>query len=203
MTEELDKNSGYGDVLETHTLKDLKGIADLFGISYPNNITADKLRQQIRLHSAELHRKDKEAVDAGGAELNYDPTKVGEVKAEAFKLQRFKIINNNPNQSSRTGIFISAGNDVVGSITKTIPMNADAWHAEAIIVEHLKNHLKFHQFNPRQDSFGKQGNYLDHTHPMEVPSFTIIPLPPLTSAQLEALRRMQEERGTGRMDTKG
>lgn len=186
-------------------LKLLKAEADELGLEYPKNITADVLEAKIDAYRAELQAKANEPKEEKEPEPEedkdtvvvqaYNPSVVGRVRDEAFKQIRFKLIVNDPSLQEATGIQVTAGNDIVGHVTRVIPTNAEVWHAEAIIVEHLKNQ-RFQQFKTKTNNRGIQ--YMDNRDAVLIPRFTIIELAPLTEQELEDLRRLQSQNNTGR-----
>lgn len=202
------------DVLENEMVDETSGVisrlsllkeeADLLGVQYPNNITATKLEERIEEHKRkqeELKKANafKESLDENKDEIkfnNYKPSLVGKTRAEAFKQIRFKLIVNDPNLQEATGISVTAGNEIVGHVTRIIPTNVDAWHAEAIIVEHLKAQ-RFQQFKSKKY---KDISYTDSEGAVLMPRFTVIELPPLTEEELAQLKNDQVRRNTGRAE---
>lgn len=179
----------------------LKEEADVLGVTYPNNITAAKLDERIQEHKKKLEEeKEKSNKSSDNTDnvtvSNYNSSKVGRVREEAFKQIRFKMIVNDPNLQEATGISVTAGNDIVGHVSRIIPTNVEAWHAEAIIVEHLKNQ-KFQQFKSKKF---RDITYSDTEGAALMPRFTIIELPPLTQEELNDLKVEQAKRNTGRSE---
>lgn len=194
MTEELEKVNKNDAEQPVSRLQVLKQKADIMGVEYYNSITADKLQERIELREKEIEEKTNKA-DNVTPYSNYETSKVGRVKEEAFKLVRFKLVVNDINKQSWSGMAITAGNDVVGHVERVIPFNADVWHAEAIIVEHMKN-MRFPLF-PTKQTTKMEGTFADHSKPRMMPTFTIIELPPLTETELKELAEMQASQGTG------
>lgn len=206
MTEELE----IQEVVETEEtpsqllseVKILKEKADLMGINYPKNAGVTKMKELIEKHEEELSKgSGLDKKDLPTDFTSYDSSKIGKVKSEAFKLVRFQLIVNDPSKQAWTGMSITAGNDVVGTISRVIPFNtSEAWHAEAIIVEHMKN-MRFQSFPSTQSKAGT-GTFADHGNGKEMPVFTVIELPPLTEKELEELRARQSRENTGRSEDK-
>lgn len=203
------------DVLENEIVDETSGVisrlsllkeeADLLGVPYPNNITATKLEERIEEHKKKLEEEEKKTnaskpySDESKDELKvntYNSSLVGKTRAEAFKQIRFKLIVNDPNLQEATGISVTAGNEIVGHVTRIIPTNVEAWHAEAIIVEHLKAQ-RFQQFKSKKY---KDISYTDSEGAVLMPRFTIIELPPLTEEELAQLKNDQVRRNTGRAE---
>lgn len=181
-------------------LRILKDEADALGISYPKNITADKLEEKINEHRIAMEEKKntenkvKDTTDSV-TYAGYDSSKVGKVKEEAHKLVRFKLIVNDPNLQDARGIQVTAGNDIIGHVTRIIPTNAESWHAEAIIVEHLKSQM-FQRFTTKKNNRGI--DYMDSKDSVLLPRFTVVILPPLTEEELRKLKEHQLQTNTGR-----
>lgn len=202
------------DVLKNEIVEETSGVisrlsllkeeADLLGVTYPNNITATKLEERIEEHKRKQEEEKKAKAsktysDESKDEIkfnNYNPSLVGKTRAEAFKQIRFKLIVNDPNLQEATGISVTAGNEIVGHVTRIIPTNVEAWHAEAIIVEHLKSQ-RFQQFKSKKY---KDITYTDSEGAVLMPRFTIIELPPLTEEELAQLKNDQIRRNTGRAE---
>lgn len=170
----------------------LKDEADMLGIKYPNNITATALEERITEFKEKL-KEDQDSKDNAPIESSYSPSEVGRVKAIAHRMIRFKLVVNDPSLQQESAVRITAGNDVVGHVSRVIPFRAEAWHAEAIVVEHLKR-MKFQQFKTKNRN-GMQ--YMDSQDSTLLPSFTIIELPPLTEEELKDLAHLQAQQGTG------
>lgn len=180
-------------------LRILKDEADALGIKYPKNITADKLEEKIEEHRKEMEERKRKEDQTNNTSSNtyagYDSSKVGRAKEEAHKLIRFKLIVNDPNLQDATGIQVTAGNDIIGHVTRIIPTNAESWHAEAIIVEHLKSQ-KFQRFTTKKNNRGI--DYMDNRDSVLLPKFTVVVLPPLTEEELRKLKEHQLQTNTGR-----
>lgn len=180
-------------------LRILKDEADALGIKYPKNITADKLEEKIEEHRKEMEEKKRKETEVNTTVssnyIGYDSSRVGRVKEEAHKLIRFKLVVNDPNLQDATGIQVTAGNDIIGHITRIIPTNAESWHAEAIIVEHLKSQM-FQRFKSKTNNRGI--TYMDNKDSSLLPKFTVIELPPLSEEELAKLKEHQLKTNTGR-----
>lgn len=188
------------DSLVVSKLRILKDEADTLGISYPKNITAEKLEEKINEHRIAMEEKKNTETKVKNTTdsityAGYDSSRVGKVKEEAHKLVRFKLIVNDPNLQEATGIQVTAGNDIIGHVTRIIPTNAESWHAEAIILEHLKSQM-FQRFKSKTNSRGI--TYMDNKDAVLLPKFTIIELPPLTQEELTKLKEHQLQTNTGR-----
>ena len=172
-----------------------KDKAGLLGIDYPMNITTDKLKELVQ---QTMLANDKKQADNGAigkvvVDTLSEATRKGIDAANA--LVRFKITVMNPQMVNSTGILITAGNANFSAISRVIPFNAPVWHAERIIVEHLKN-MKYQAYKSTYNNQLK-GNFDNGGKAKLVPSFIIEELPLLTEDELQALAELQTAQGTG------
>lgn len=179
----------------------LKQQADLLGIEYPRNANSAKMIELIEAKKAELSEEPKREVKnitaKSGAVILYNGKTLSELRDEAFKLIRFKLTVNNPSKISRDGQWITAGNAKVGTIKRYIPFKPEyyenGWHAEAVIIERLKQ-MK-HQRFPKHTS-KENASMDDYRKASLVPDFIIEILPPLTEEDLAKLALQQERSGS-------
>lgn len=164
------------------------------GITYPVNITTDKLKDLVKKHIAE-----KEVEIAGNyrgrKEIQMIAPEVRTMIDDATRLVRFKLEILDPNKQSWTGMYVSAGNENLPAIRKFIPFNAEVWHAEQIIINVLKG-MRY-VVRPSQ-KHNRTGVMVDNiAKPKVLPSFRIIELPMLNNEELAELARQQQINGTG------
>ena len=106
--------------------------------------------------------------------------------AEATKLIRIRLTCMDPNKKGWTGEIFTVSNDIVGTVRKFVPFNAEkGYHVPNIIYKHLKRKKRqeFRTIKTRKGMDIKQG-YL-------VPAFAIEVLPPLTHTELKDLAQRQ------------
>lgn len=169
--------------------------ANLLGITYARNISNDALANKIQLHKAQLDAERVKNGRSGVVHLQRVDDRVLSAKDKALALVRFKLIVQDPSKMHLTGIIVSAGNTNMPAVTRMIPFGVESWHAERIVIEHLKN-MKYTHFKVKNDM-------ADHSEPKILPCFQVIELPPLTEKELKELADHQQATGTGITDTKG
>ena len=174
--------------IDTNARTYWKNQANMMGIDYPNNITTDKLKDLVQTKLAEPSKKGELTAE------KYSP-KVLSMRDEALRLVRFKIKVLDPNRQSWSGMWVTAGNANLTPITRAIYFIDEAWHAEKIIVDHLKS-MKY-TLRPF-DMVQKRGKTLPVGK--QLPMFEITELPPLTTEELESLKKLQLSQNTGQQE---
>lgn len=206
MTNELEKNVvDTTEPTETEairqTLSDLKAQADRLGITYPRTAGVAKMLELIKTKEEELAKlgnRQIENITAQSAKVTlYNGKTLSQLRDEAFKLVRIRLVVNNPAKINRDGQWITAGNARVGTIKRYVPFKpeayADGWHVEAVVLERLKQ-MK-HQRFPKHKS--KENAAMDdYNNATLVNDFTIEILPPLTKEELEELALRQAREGS-------
>lgn len=145
-------------------LTSLKKRADLMGITYHPKIGVDTLRAKINEAVAAegapketsipapsvLLVKPEPAVELAVGAPNQPAAATEEtpgqkrqrMKREQLKLVRIRITCMNPAKKEWEGEMISAGNSLIGTVTKFIPFGADdGWHVPNIIYKVLKDRM--------------------------------------------------------------
>ena len=179
-------------------LASLKGRADLMGVSYHPSIGLEKLREKINAaieQTSDVLSADK-AVEqaqtlsdvvgstpvAAETQLQYHARK----KKEANELVRIRVTCMNPAKAEYEGEIFTAGNSLVGSITKYVPFNNDeGWHVPRIVYNMMRDR-QCQIFVNVKDSRGqttRQGKLIKE--------FGIEVLPELTPEELAELARRQ------------
>lgn len=173
----------------------LKARADLMGITYHPSIGYEKLRDKI---AAKLNDEEDPAdedtppVAAPVAAPVAEPRKETENefrlrhKREALALVRIRLTCMNPAKKEWEGEVITAGNSVVGTVSKFVPFNAEeGWHVPRIILEVLKNRQcqVFVSTKSKGGVTQRQGKLIRE--------FAIEELPPLTEEEIKELARRQ------------
>lgn len=200
MTDQLTNNQVTDQEIDTNSREYWKQEATKLAISFPSNIPTEKLQTLVQ-----ETLKSRQAVqsEAGTRGLNKNVSKLApeviSMQESAMSLVRFKLTVLDPNKSKATGIFISAGNDNIAPIKRMIPFNVPVWHAERIIVEHLKN-LKYTVMQTKYNPTLK-ASFDDPSSRRLMPAFLIEELPPLTEKELADLRELQTKQGTGQTES--
>ena len=184
----------------------LKERATLMGIKFSPNIGIDKLKERIEEKKnppkddnqppfAEYAREEYDTIQAAQHTAQAKqvaplqrPTPLQEKMArrdKALQLVRIRVANMNPINSNLKGDIISAGNSELGMIKKFVPFNAEhGWHVPQILLDVLQNKKFMTHYEV------KIGNKRIKKHKL-VPEYSIEILPPLTSAELDALKQRQ------------
>lgn len=165
-------------------LSALKARADLLGISYHPSIGVEKLREKL---AAALEDTEPKNEGTGiGAEAETKEQKRLRLLQEATKLVRIRVTCMNPAKKEWEGEIITVGNNVVGTIKKYIPFNADeGWHVPHIMYEMLKERQcqVFVSTKTKNGVTIRQGKLIKE--------FAIEVLPPLTEEELKDLAQRQ------------
>ena len=165
-------------------LSTLKARADLLGVSYHPSIGVEKLREKLAAAMEDTEPKNK---DTGiGAEAETKEQKRLRLLQEATKLVRIRVTCMNPAKKEWEGEIITVGNNVVGTIKKYIPFNADeGWHVPHIMYEMLKERQcqVFVTTKTKNGVSVRQGKLIKE--------FAIEVLPPLTEEELKDLAQRQ------------
>lgn len=202
MTDHLTNTDVTPEEVDTNSREYWKQEAEKLALSYPNNMPTEKL---IALVQSTIKARAEAYANAPARGLNKSigrlAPEVQSMQDTATSLVRFRLTVLDPNKRSATGIFVSAGNDNLAPIKRMIPFNVPVWHAERIIVEHLKN-IKYTALQSRYNDRLK-ASFDDPSSRKLMPCFLIEELPPLTDEELANLQQLQSQQGTGRtMDDK-
>ena len=202
MTDQLTNTDVTPEKVDTNSREYWKQEAEKLALSYPNNMPTEKL---IALVQSTIKARAEVHANAPARGLNKSigrlAPEVQSMQDTATSLVRFRLTVLDPNKRSATGVFVSAGNDNLAPIKRMIPFNVPVWHAERIIVEHLKN-IKYTALQSRYNDRLK-ASFDDPESRKLMPCFLIEELPPLTDEELANLQQLQSQQGTGRtMDDK-
>lgn len=159
----------------------LKERADLMGIKYHPSIGLIALKEKV--NTALTNAEEEETAAAKKETPGQERARL---IAEATKLIRIRLTCMDPNKKGWPGEIFTISNDVVGTVRKYVPFNAeDGYHVPNIIYKHLKRKKRqaFKNVKARNGMEIKQG-YL-------VPAFSIEVLPPLTPEELKELAQRQ------------
>ena len=199
MSELENKLNDLSEQESTETLKDLKAQADLMGIKYPANANLKKMVELIDEHKKNLEKENTEAETTSNQITSQKPriNKIGDIMDEALKLVRVRVTVNNPSKQSREGEIISAGNAVIGFVSKFIPYQPafyeHGYHIPKIILDAMME-MKHTRYPKKKDRFNATMD--DYDNARLVPDFTIEVLPPLTEQELKELAEYQQANRT-------
>lgn len=188
--------------VDTNSRDYWKEQADKLALSYPSNIPTEKLITLVKTTiQTRAEAQKNNATNGLNKSVGKLALEVQSMQDTAMSLVRFKLTVLDPNKRSLTGMFVSAGNDNIAPVKRMIPFNVPVWHAERIIVEHLKN-VKYtalqSKYNPNLRS-----SFDDPSSRKLMPSFLIEELPPLTPEELADLQKLQAQQGTGQTASEG
>ena len=179
--------SNDNETMQQDELASLKSRADLMGVSYHPNIGLEKLREKINatVEGAPVvaeQTKVAASTEAGETEAQYH----GRMRREANELVRVRVTCTNPAKAEWDGEIFSAGNSLVGTVTKYVPFNNDeGWHLPRIVYNMMRDRM-CQIFVNVKDSRGnttRQGKLIKEFG-MEV-------MPDLTREDLDELARRQ------------
>lgn len=187
MTEPMNENTQDTTVTDSKEERQLLlERAEALGLDFPKNITLPALRKLV---SEKLEPKTAPAND------KVDPNSRSAVRERATKLVRFKLVCQNPTRQQQPAITITVGNNLIGQVTRVLPLSpeayAEGWHAEQCIVDALLA-KRFHTYQRVKSKDGKSTT----TKLVATPEFSIQILPPLTEEERKALAHRQAQSGS-------
>jgi hypothetical protein len=180
----------------------LKQRADLMGIKYHPNISAEKLKAKIEEKKEGIQGVNTEFAGEEAATIQaYEDVANGDTftqgrretpaqinmkkRQEALRLVRVRVTNMNPLKSNMKGEIYSVGNSQIGFIKKFVPFNAEAgWHVPQIILTHMQEKKFMTHYEVKIGNKKIKKNKL-------VPELAIEILPPLTAEELHDLKQRQ------------
>ena len=202
------------EILAEDELTALKNRADMIGLSYHPKIGLEKLRAkvngQLAKNEAELREDIKPQVmqDQNAPVITQTnlygspdtPVRKRETVAmrkirlrkKASRLIRFRLTCMNPAKKDWPGETFTASNCTIGTFKRHIPFNADAWHAEEIILNMIQER-EYLSFFTVKDKKGREMK----RHKM-VKEFAIEMLPALTQKEIDLIAASQK--GANRLE---
>jgi len=162
----------------------LKARADMLGISYHPSIGLEKLRDKVNgtLTNAPVEEEEKPVVAKAETEGQIRSRQ----KADASRLIRVRVTCMNPAKKEWEGEFFSAGNSVVGTMTKYVPFNVDeGWHIPNIIYKMVcdRQCQTFYTVTDERGNKTRRGKLIKE--------FAVEVLPDLTPEELHDLAQRQ------------
>ena len=116
-------------------LKELKAEADKLGVSYPNNITVEKLEKLINDFEAEKTKPElkKEEDEPTKKVKGYDQYKKAlDKRIEAEKTQYVVITSNDPRDQDDDTVFLGFGNKYF-ELSRLVPLGQEIWLEKALV----------------------------------------------------------------------
>jgi thiamine biosynthesis protein ThiC len=162
----------------------LKERADKMGITYSPNIGIAALKAKIEAKTGT--KEETKSVDEEAAKRE-------QIRKEALKLIRCRIINMNPSKKAWRGEIITVANAYIGTVRKYVAFGAatnNGYHIPKCIYDFIKAR-KYQTFQEVKDA---KGNTRIETS--MVPEFAIEVLPQLTQKELDELATAQAAAGS-------
>lgn len=190
------------EIQQVDELTLLKQRATTLGISFSNNIGAEKLKERINEKLSGNAPEDSEEAEEQVNAFTGEPVKTkakskdvirNQIKRDAEKLIRLRITNLDPKKSKWPGEIITVANEFIGTISKYVPfgeVTEDGYHVPNAIYKKLKKR-KFLDIR-----IIKQRGKPDRVIERWVPEFALEVLPQLTEAQLKKLAAAQAASGS-------
>lgn len=163
--------------------------AKMLGVEYHPSLGLEKLRDRVK---AKLQEEFPDAAPVAAAPAPVAVEVVPEttvqknkrLKQEANRLVRIRIACMNPNKSEWEGEVFTAGNSVVGSLSKYVPFDVD-WHVPQIILNMIEDR-KCQLFYTATDDKGRK-----FRKGRMAKEFTVAILPDLSTEELHDLAQRQ------------
>lgn len=164
----------------------LKKQADRLGIQYKSNTSVATLQKAIQDKlEGTTAGSDSDAPVSQAATVGGSGKTKEQIIAEATKLVRVVITAMESTKASNLDSeMFSAGNAIVGTISRTIPFGVE-WHVEQILLNTIKE-KKFQLFTSKRNAQG-----VEITTARLVPAYSIVYLDPLTQEELDELAAQQ------------
>lgn len=178
--------------LKAAELEALKDQATKLGIKFHPAIGEDKLREKVSQAMAEQETAAYEEVDQG-AKATPNPKAAKpeteteariRLKKQATELIRIRLTCMNPNKREWEADTFTAGNSVIGSVTKVVPFNVP-WHVPRIIYNQIVE-KKFQAFFTVKDAKGRSNR-----KSKLIAEYAIEVLPEMTEQELKELAQRQ------------
>ena len=168
---------------EQDELAVLKERADLLKISYHPSIGLEKLREKVNKAVQSQSTDEPEEAPKKKESLHEERVRL---QKEALKLVRIRLTCMNPAKKDWFGEIFSVGNNIVGTVKKYVPFNADdGWHVPNILYEMIRDRQcqVFTTVRTKHGVSVREGKLIKE--------FAIEVLPDLTSEELHDLAQRQ------------
>ena len=133
------------DTITQDELTTLKARADRMGVTYHPSIGVEKLREKLAAAMSGESKtdvvpdSDTAPVSTSAAPVESVAQRRQRMKREALRLVRIRVSCMNPAKKEWDGELFTVGNNLVGSVSKFVPFNAeDGWHVPHIMLEAMQ-----------------------------------------------------------------
>ena len=165
----------------------LKARADMMGLSYHPSIGLEKLRDKVNAAvEGTPETPDAEQSVEEAAVEETENQKRQRLKNDANRLIRVRVACMNPAKKEWEGEFFSAGNSIIGTMTKYVPFNAeDGWHVPNMILKMIQDRQcqVFYTVSDARGNKSRKGKLIKE--------FSVEVLPDLTPEELHDLAQRQ------------
>lgn len=177
----------------TDNITKLKRKADLLGVSYKSNTSEATLikniKEKMEANEALEQEGTKETKPSNLKRASAKDEESEDAYTKSMKLVRVQITPIDPMKANSLDCeMFTAGNNKVGTVTRTIPFGVP-WHIENILYNSILE-KRYQAFVTRKIN----GN--DVTIPKLMPAYNVIVLPDLTEEELSELAKAQQRSGS-------
>lgn len=110
-------------------------------------------------------------------------------RKEATRLIRVRVTNMDPTKTKHTAQTFGFSNSVVGTIQRVVPLDIEeGFHIPQVLIEVIKS-AKYRQ--TRYRTINHRGQEQEVPYSVEVPSFSVEVLPPITAKELHDIKQRQ------------
>jgi hypothetical protein len=183
MSEDQTSNEQNSAAEKEALLESRKSLAREMGIEFHPSIGLEKLNAKIEEALAEEATEPAEPVDMSDIPLTDE-----EIRNDAMRLMRIRVVCMNPAKMDYEGEFFATGNKLTGTVRKYVHFGVE-WHVPKIIYNMMKD-KKFQAFvekSVRTDS----GLMIKQKQGRLVPEYGIEVLPLLSEEELKNLSQRQ------------
>lgn len=122
--------------------------------------------------------------------LGVDATNRAAVRKEAQKRIRVKVVNMDPTKKNHTAELFTFSNDSVGTIKQVVPLDSPVgFHIPQVLLEVIRE--RKYRITKYRKGRGIRGQEEDIPYSVELPSFSVEVLPPLSAAELDNIKQRQ------------
>lgn len=182
--------------------EDLEERAKVLNVEFHPNISTDKLAARVAAATNGVKenqgtKEDLEQLTDVNSRVVLKPqtefeTSEDELRhkryIDAHKLVRVQVTCHDPMKKDWQGELLETGNNAIGTIRKFV-LFGHPYHLPQALVDVLKE-KQYQSFYTTKDQFGN-----DVRKARNVPAFSVVELPALSSEELEVLKRRQLARG--------
>ena len=169
----------------------LKERATLMNVSFHPSIGLEKLREKVNAAMQDSGDEPIAENEEQTPDAESEAAKRSRLLDDAMRLVRIRVTCMNPAKTEWPGEIISIGNNLVGTVKKYVPFNAEeGWHVPNILYQVLKD---------RQCQIfvkGKTKNGVSFRQGKLIKEFAVEVLDPLTEEELKELAQRQAMSGS-------